>query len=620
MKQILIFLVLLISISVNVFANNELTSGYFLPRYSVLNSSSIGNDTASLLLNPATLYRLDRVNAVIITGTTMNANFVGVSATFSYIGGVSIGLYNIPTFSGTTKQGMFFGWGREFIGSLSAGFSMKTAATSVLRFDQGLFFDFGFLFYPNKTLGGIFEGEFFNNRLFISTVLQNIGVEATGDLNEEINLRLGFHYDIREIWTKIYLEKSFIMSYQSFSFGFEFAPLFKRKNTITDEEEKFKIFSIRTAYDVTDNDVKFGLAVHGRDINIDASYSINRNEFFIALNGYFEKSRGDISKDLYIKGSAAYSEARKLEKIDQEAALESYKYALEHYKLSLYYDKNNQTSIDKKTATEEKLEAYYEWFVSAAQKHEKNKKYISALKYYIKATLIEKEDDIQNKITELSTNSAVIIYVEEKNIIIDKYIESGEIKKATKELNRLISVVPNDKNIYKKIKENDKLLIEKAEELYNEAKDYFAKYKYEKCIASSEQALTYNPYYQEASELLKKAKGKHLNKKYLTRAQNYFKQGKYISVLSLTKKILRYNPRYKAAKSLQAKATKILTDNINIYLSKGKGLYSSGKYKQAIREFDKILTVSPRHSIAKDYKKRALSKIKAIKQLESLGD
>jgi tetratricopeptide (TPR) repeat protein len=598
------------------YPKNELTSGFYIPRYSSANSSAIGNDTGALFLNPASIARAERINALFVTGTDLQANIAGVSGIIPFAGAFAGGVYNIQTLSGNIKQGMFLGWGIEVLDYLSAGISVKTAGASVFAFDEGLYFDAGALFYPNKHLAPFLDRRFLHNRIFISVAFQNIGVRAADNIDEEMNFRLGLSYDIPEIWTKFYVEKNFIASYEDLSLGVEISP--RIKEIFGDGHRSY--FTVRAGYIIPDNDVRLGVSLNGRDINLDFSYSINRNEFFIGLNGFFERSKDEISKDLFAQGNELFNTAHSLEQRNEDEAIENYKQALQKLKLSLFYNKYNETAFEKRNQVEVRLGSYYEWFISQAQNNENRNRILSALVYYNKAASVDMRPDTREKIRGLSTNQAVIRHFETKRDEVEKLMRNEKFVDARKELITLNLIFPNDRWVNSSLNNANRRINEQAGKLYADALTHFEENRMQECINTLNSVLSLNPDHRDAQTLLRRANAEQMKTQHFAQARRHYNNEEYIQALAIVDRILAINAQDRDARDLRLQIQRRMRENIDVYLTKGQSLYSAGRYEEAIAEFDNILAVEPRHSVALDYKRRSQSKIEAIKQLRSIGE
>jgi tetratricopeptide (TPR) repeat protein len=605
MKGKIIGLLLLLTAAAAVYAKNELQQALIIPNGFVVNSSGLAGDCRSLFINPAGLSRLDRISFLVSSSHTLDLNFAGISGTLPYIGGIGFGIFQLTTAMGTAKQGFMLGWGKEILESLAVGLNFRTTAPSVFGMDYNILFDIGLIVYPNSTWGAFFGGSWIANRLHISTVLQNIGKHTGDDLDEEMNLRLGLAYNIKEIWTKIFFEKNLISTSDFFTLGFEFNP------------KPVEWITLRFAYDVNweRDDFKIGLSFNGIDFSLDAGYSANRNDYNVSVTGFFESSKKDIAEEVYDDGMGLYKEALAYDKNNDDSAYFSYKASLAKFKLALFYDPENEQADYQRNVVEDILDGYLTKFIKKAEYAEKNKDYIKALNYYYQASLIENTADIDARVKDLSTNKTVSQYIVSKTESAEKNFNKGNLIAAKKDYQDIYVAKPYDKSIDGKIKDIDNLLRDKAKVYYDKAYDFYKGKNYKGCIDYLNKALASYPDYQEAKELKNAANSLYQTGENLKKANALYKQGNLSGALYAVNKVLNYNKNNSDALELQEKIMDSLRSEIKANLDRGIVYYNDKKYDKAIAEFNKVLLVDKNNSVALDYKNRAESKLEALKKL-----
>jgi tetratricopeptide (TPR) repeat protein len=605
MKIKIIGLLIILTAAAGGYAKNEIQQAQVIPNGFVVNSSGLADDCMSLFINPAGLSRLDRINFLVSTGHSLDLNFVGISGTLPYVGGMGIGIFRLTTALGTTKEGLVIGWGKEILDSLAVGLNFRTAAPTVFGMNYNILFDVGLIIYPNSTWGAFFAGSWIANRLHISAVLQNIGKHTGDDLDEEMNLRLGLSYNIKEIWTKVFFEKNLISTSDFFTLGFEFSP------------KPLEWITLRFAYDVNweRDDFKIGLSLNGLDFSLDAGYSVNRNDYQVSVTGFFESSKKDIAGEIYDEGMGLYKEALAYDKNNDDSAYFSYKTALTKFKLALFYDPENEKADYQRNIVEDILDGYLSKFIKKAEFAEKGKDYIKALNYYYQASLIENTAEIDARVKDLSTNKTVSQYIDDKTQSAEKNFKKGDLIAAKKDYQDIYVAKPYDKSIDGKIKDLENLLRDKAKVYYDKAYDYYKSKNYKSCIDYLNKALVSYPEFQDAKELKSAANSLYQTAENLKNAYAMYKQGNTMGALAAVNKVLNYNKNNSDAQELQEKIIDSLRADIKANLDKGIVYYNDKKYDKAIAELNKVLVVDKNNSVALDYKNRAESKLEALKKL-----
>ncbi len=605
-----LFTIVSISAAGKLYARNELLDSQFQPEFVSMPSSALADGTFSALLNPANLYRLDRIGIDFATGPSVELNLLGASATVSRIGGVSAGILNFETVYGSRKRGLYVGWGREVLGSLAIGLAFKNVGADLFDFGGGILFDLGLTFHPNETVAPFFGRDFIRERVFISAVLQNVGAHGAYDADEDTALRLGFGYDIRELDTKIFVDKCFLSENSRLAFGLEIAP------------HPLPFLSLRLAYDM--DALLVGVSITGDDLRVNAGYDAGEDAYYVGVSGSFEKTRAEISENITREGIAKYDEAVRLYHLPDDAGkLDSYRMmnaALDKFRLALFYDDGNTDAALNRDMVENALQDARSNNVRLGEESLTRRVYPSALVYFQRAAAIRRSPDVNARIGMLLTNDAVVSYIQERSRAIDQFMSDKKYLEARQKAIQLLWVNPYDRGVLRRKKEIERRLQMLAENLYREASRQYAAADFANCIANLQKALTYRPEYAQALKLLEQANKDYANIALLNQAKTSYQSGNYMSALSAVNKLLRADPRNEEAKQLKDKILAVLRANLNTYLSSGIELYNNNEYEKAIAEFDKVLAVEPYNGVATDYRNKAVSKLEAIRRYQSAGN
>ncbi|MEJ5283935.1 MAG: hypothetical protein ACP5Q5_02140 [Brevinematia bacterium] len=600
------FLILIISICFNTLFSGELNDLNFIQTY---NSSSFVNASKASLVNPAGLYSLNNLNIEFNT-YNLGVSYLGIAfPTAEILGNFAFGVYNF-----NTAGGAFVSIGNNLWNVLGIGFTLKTLSGSVYSPFDGFLFDTGFIFHPNASLGLDFlKNEFLNDKIFISFAVKNIGAQPRTTERENLSLRLGGGYDLAILGTKIFIEKSFLSDRDIFILGGEFSPI------ISFISEK-KFFSVGATYDFEQRETKIYGGILLDEVSINLTYSVNNRYFFLGMSGYFGKRREEISMEYYNKALDNYQSAQRIEKKDIEEAFNLYQIAYKDLNKAINLDRENRKALILKDSIEEKIENYKNNFKIEAEKNENNKNYLLALSYYKKLYSIEKNKDIKNKIETLSTNSMVLKSIEKEKAELVKLYKNKKYVEAKKKADYLSEVLPDDIEVKNIKSEIENTLEEVAKKYYNVASIEYKKGNLTGCLDNLKKALYYKPNYTKARDLYNLTITQITKKRGLERAKEEFAKGNSIMALKLVDAYLENNPENKEAIALKNSITQKLRSEAQNFLDKGIALYNNGDYEKSIEELDKVLLIDNTNSIARDYKNRAISKLKALKKLESIEE
>lgn len=594
-------------VSTAAFGYNELQRLEINPRFTVINSSALADENISLLLNPAGLSRLDRMNMTLSTANFLNIGYLGFTASVPVFGGgFGLGIFNIENLN---KRGIVAGWGKDLTGWFSMGFSLKTVSTNYIDLGQGILFDAGLLFVPNETLGGdFFKNRFINNKIFISMVIQNLGKQPSVVQAEDMDLRLGIAYYLQPLWTKLFFEKNLLTRDDLMVFGLEFRP----------EDEVLKFLSLRVSYDM--QDIRAGASINGEDARLDVSYDFTRPQLYFSLTGYFEKNRSEQSKDYYDDGMVLLAQAQDMERQGNDKAYIKYRQAYDRFNTALGFDRNNRKAAYRISQIGEKISDFQSAFLDNAHAAEQKNDSVSAIMNYRMANQVADSPEANKKIPALSTNKDTLSYVATKKNQIKNLMRARKHVSARREIDKLLLVVPDDRDARSMDGENRGRLNAAAQRYLNQAQDRYNRAQYEECITRARYALAYNSELERASELIDMATTQLGTKRGIEKAYEQFRQKEYMASLRLANWILDKNPRSAQAIELRLRILKIFKQNWKRYLDMGLKHYNNSDYDKAVEEFDKVLLADPGNSVATEYRNRAASKMSAMEKLEGLGE
>ncbi|MFQ3675767.1 MAG: PorV/PorQ family protein, partial [Endomicrobiia bacterium] len=157
------------------------------------------------------------------------------------------------------------------------------------------------------------------------------------------------------------------------------------------------------------------------------------------------------------------------------------------------------------------------------------------------------------------------------------FVNNGKYVSAYRELQYIVTLDP----MHQQSKEE----IVKIEELFKQVQQQRQKEKLEK----------------EIQENLIKAKG-------------YFEKGELLKAKEIFDVIIKLNPEHSEANMYKQRIDNIqketMKQRVNVYFNEGMNLYEKGNYDRAIKRFEDILEIDPKHEKAKEY--LTLSKQKQV--------
>ncbi len=594
-----------------------------LPITSVLPSSALVNDSSSLLLNPAMLARMDRMNMIFSFGSHLSINYLSLGMLIPNAGAIAGGLFHFSGI-GNGSEGIILGWGSDISPFFSMGTSLYTVSDNYTRYDDGILLNVGVLLTFNRSLGDAFDSDWINNRLTFSFVLQNFGKQPTSVSNTEaFSPRIGFAYKMPVFPINLFLELLPATPKQVF-FGAEIQDPF------------FDLVNLRISSDTVHTHL--GGSLKTRDFSLDLSYEFKDAKFNVGFSAYFDIDRKIQSKTLFSVGTNYFNQAVLYEKDNQEITIgkvfENYNLALDSFQKSHFYNPENVQSLEQEDLIHSKLTSLRSNFIAQGQKSESKNRTVSALVYYQRAALIENNANLQKKIDLLSIDSNVLEFINVRKQSINEYTNKQDYISAKQEWVKLSWVFPKKPEILKAIHQTEIKIAKQAKTLYKQAEQYFRRKQYSKtvkllnqtiAIFDKAQAIPQNDTYEKAIYLSYQVRKKTRVSKYINAAQTSYNQKNYLTALSQVNQVLRRNENLSAV-SLKNKILKALSQSASQHYQAGVTAYNNGNYQKALDEFKFLFVIeNPSSNVrdfqnrAKDYSKRAESKLRAIKQLESIG-
>jgi len=607
MPRIIPVLILLALVCPHLYATGEFQSLEIFPVQAVLGSSALQDDALSALVNPAGLSRLDRLSVSVSAQQLFEASSMEAATLLPYVGVLSAGLYQY----GETRKGLLFGWGRELLPFLSVGIGVKTASGDPFGFLDSVLGDIGFLIYPNASMGAAFlDHPMIRDRLTFGIVFQNLGISST-DTNyaENFNFKFGIGYDLREIWTKFWVEENIPGGGFIPTVGLEIVPSW----------DYLKWLNLRASWDFSATNFRTGVSLRGDDFSVDGYYNFGDHSCAMSFSGYFERSRRDLTVERYEEGLQLYNEAVRLENLDDDDAFDRYRQALDRFTLAVSYDRDNRKAADYRDRIQKKFSDWYGSFLKRGQAFEAKKDFPQALIYYKRAQLINRDDSLRVRIDGISTNAVFLKSVDARRKDVKALCDRGKYIDARREVREILRYVSDSSgDLAATLKMIDGKLSDSVSDLYGQAQSFAGDRKYEAAIERLNTLLSIEPGNDKARTLLLETKKSFSIQKDLETAQGHFKNGEYLAAFDGADSILSKNPDSAEASDLRDRVKKILRDNLKVNLSAGIADYDAQKYAEAVDALDMVLVVDPNNNVALDYKNRALSKLKALKKLESI--
>ena len=301
----------------------------------------------------------------------------------------------------------------------------------------------------------------------------------------------------------------------------------------------------------------------------------------------------------------------------------------DYLKAKFYLQKALETNPNHSKAKKKLLEVNSIIFTKVTEKKSLGKKafrngdYDAAIKDFKYVLEVEPDnDEIKDMLNQAQMAKSAL---EEGKKLMDKADYANAIEKFT----LVLDYNNKDKTAKRLINEAIKEGKKQSSKWFNDGMAYYKKGDLKRAKSRFSSVLKADPNHTDAAKMLKQI-NKEIDDKcssFYSKAVSAYKNKNYKKAIKNFREILKLKNRYKDTSILLAKAIKIynkatekdrakLKQKIQEYLYEGIKLYRNGKLKEAIKEWEKVLKISPNHSKAVKYINRAKYKLRQLEKLK----
>jgi len=191
----------------------------------------------------------------------------------------------------------------------------------------------------------------------------------------------------------------------------------------------------------------------------------------------------------------------------------------------------------------------------------------------------------------------------------------GKLKRARAAFRQVMAIVPTHKEASKYDEKVRREMVRRAENHYQEGMRYFREGNYDRALQEFERALVYVPTHSGAKRMRKQTFNMIGLRELLRKAEESYAQGDYVRAMAMFTQVLENNPDNPTALEYVEKCQQRLNELAETHFNRGISFYAAEDYLSAIEEMDKTLEINPNHRGAKEYKRRAEMRLKALESL-----
>lgn len=262
----------------------------------------------------------------------------------------------------------------------------------------------------------------------------------------------------------------------------------------------------------------------------------------------------------------------------------------------------------------QKIKAQAALLLIKALEYEDKQQYVRAIRRYRDILKLNPHhEEAQKGIERL--RSKVKLYVRQRLREGIQRLEQGDLGEAERAFRDVLHVEPGHQKAHYYLKKTRQIFSSRVNGYYQRGLEYFNEGKLEKAIQEFKKALALDPKRQEIREKLKLTEDKLNIEKTLRQARAFFGEGSYHQAMGLFYQVLDKEPDNAEALEYLKQCRTHLNLQAEEHFSRGLKYYIDEDYSSAIKEWEKVLAINPRHQAALKYKQRALQKLKALEAL-----
>ena len=324
------------------------------------------------------------------------------------------------------------------------------------------------------------------------------------------------------------------------------------------------------------------------DAYLDRIYTLHRQEaekFFVRGLGYYEQEN-------YPKALEFFQQAQNLSPNYPEA--QSY---LERTQAKLQEQKDEVARL-----------------LAEGNRLAQRQQFLRAYRAYREVLGREPENETAKQQTRL-LQSRIDAFVAEKLQAANRAFEREDYAPAGDFCKQVLEVTPRQQEAAALLQRIEQVKNRRAEDFTRRGLDFFAAREWNRASDEFEKALSVDPDNRQAQQKRQEALSQSGIQQLAEKAQSHFTRGQYSQALEVYKMVLDRDPRNAAAQAQLKECQSQLRSQVEKYFKRGLDFYTNDDYENAVKEFDKALSLEPLHKQSLETKQKAQQSLEALKRL-----
>ncbi len=228
------------------------------------------------------------------------------------------------------------------------------------------------------------------------------------------------------------------------------------------------------------------------------------------------------------------------------------------------------------------------------------------------------EVDAGNRVAReklLELQPQVDAYIQRKLEEGKRALASGKLKAARAAFREVLRIVPTHQEASEYEQRTYNRMVRLADQHYQDGLAEFEDGNYERALREFERALLYLPTHAGAKRMRRQTFSMIGLRELTQKAKESYAQGDYVRAMAMFTQILESDPDNATALQYVERCQQRLNELAESHFNRGISLYAAEDYVAAIEEMEKALELNPNHRGAKEYKRRAESRLRALRSL-----
>jgi tetratricopeptide (TPR) repeat protein len=206
-------------------------------------------------------------------------------------------------------------------------------------------------------------------------------------------------------------------------------------------------------------------------------------------------------------------------------------------------------------------------------------------------------------------------YITEKLQAGERAFQRGNNDQAAEYFRQVLSLSPRDeaaKNYLQRIEQQQR---QRIDDLFRGGVESLEAKDYNRALNAFEDVLALEPNHEAAKQKKEETLSRIGIAQLLERAKAFYQQNQFLKAMQIFNQVLEQEPGNTVSQRYIEDCQNQLSLQVEKYFNQGMDYYAAEDYREAIKMWDKALTINPNHAQSKTFKRQAMERLQALEQL-----